>query len=91
MVLVPVGEMDHFAAERLVDVATSRIDADLGRLVIDLSALSFCDSSVGRIVEWASEVNGDLAVAVVLGDAVERMLELLPDPDGLLVGLDDVR
>ena len=90
IVVVPIGEMDHFAAQRLVEVASARIEGggDIERVVIDLSVLTFCDSSVGRIVEWASDVGDELDVTVVLGDAVEHVVALLPDPDGLLRGVD---
>ncbi|MFD3717165.1 STAS domain-containing protein [Streptomyces sp. NPDC058674] len=56
VVLVPEGEFDHYTA-RPLDAALARAAADgRTRLLIDASALTFCDSALLRVLDhWSGD------------------------------------
>lgn len=75
MVLVPIGDLDYFAVRRIIDSLQSR---ELGSsITLDLSALSFCDSSVAMLLDWADGIGPDHDVRVVSGPSAESVLSLL--------------
>lgn len=75
LVFVPLGDLDYFAAQRILDTLRSR---ELkSSVTLDLSALSFCDSSVALLLDWATEIGLHRDVRVVSGPAADAVLSLM--------------
>ncbi|MFB7353112.1 STAS domain-containing protein [Streptomyces gardneri] len=78
-VLTVEGELDMETAGRLEDLLTEQFGQGRRRLVLDLSALGFMDSSglniLIRAVNRARETGGDLYLAAPT-PAVRRILEI---------------
>lgn len=75
----PVGELDLDTVVELGQALTTLREAGARRLVVDLRALEFMDSTGLRLVlEWDAESRADgISFAVVPGpDAVERVFRL---------------
>jgi anti-anti-sigma factor len=74
------GELDLATAPQLARAISVAADARRPRVLVDLSALEFCDSAGQRaLLGAAREVEaraGRLVVAVEPGGTVERLLEL---------------
>ncbi|MFB7516458.1 STAS domain-containing protein [Streptomyces sp. NPDC056144] len=58
--LVPAGELDHHTAELLRTPLEAALDAGRSRLVVDCSALDFCDST-GLNVLLGARLRADAA------------------------------
>jgi anti-sigma B factor antagonist len=88
MVLVAGGELDHHASPSLREQIAGHIDAGKRRLVLDLSAVTFIDSTaIGVLVGAAvrlQETKGG-TVAVVCGPDNERVLRIFD-----IAGVDNV-
>ena len=81
LVLHPVGELDYFTARNLLDALKRHLASYHTQIVLDLTSLSFCDSSG---VSLASSI-GSLAAERGIGfelrrsnNHVGRVFELLP-------------
>ncbi|MEU5217058.1 STAS domain-containing protein [Streptomyces sp. NPDC020807] len=78
-VLTVAGELDMETAARLQEILTEQFGRGRRRLVLDLSALDFMDSSglnvLIRSVNTARESGGDLYLAAPT-PAVRRILEI---------------
>ncbi|MFF0430841.1 STAS domain-containing protein [Streptomyces sp. NPDC004327] len=78
-VLTVVGELDMETADRLQELLTEQFGQGRRRLVLDLSALDFMDSSglnvLIKAVNKARESDGDLYLAAPT-PAVRRILEI---------------
>ncbi len=81
MVLVPLGDLDYFSVRHFVDAAAARMVGTHPRdsVTVDLSAVPFCDSSVGSLLDWIDGLPDELDVTVVTGPAVDRVLGLLTE------------
>lgn len=78
-ILVPLGDLDYFSVRRFVDAAAPHVVGahQHDSVTIDLSAVPFCDSSVGSIMDWVDGLPDGLDVTVVTGPAVDRVLGLV--------------
>ncbi|MFE5914005.1 STAS domain-containing protein [Streptomyces wedmorensis] len=91
-VLTVEGELDMETADRLEDLLAEQFGQGRRRLVLDLAALGFMDSSglnvLIRAVNRAREIGGDLYLAAPT-PAVRRILEItgvtttIPPHDGV--------
>lgn len=80
-VLVPLGDLDYFGVQHFVDAASAHMDEmhRLDSVTVDLSAVAFCDSSIGSLMDWVDGLPDECGVTVVTGSAVDRVLDLLPE------------
>ena len=78
-VLVPLGELDYFSVRQLTDAAAAHMVGTHRSVTFDLSAVSFCDSSIGSLLNWVGGRSDELDVTVITGSAVERVLGLLTE------------
>ena len=78
-ILVPLGELDYFSVRQLTDAAAAHMVGTYRSVTLDLSAVSFCDSSIGSLLNWVGGLSDKLEVTVVTGPAVERVLDLLSE------------
>lgn len=79
-ILVPMGDLDYFTVRRFVDAAAPHVVGahPHDSVTVDLSAVPFCDSSVGAIMDWVDGLPDGVQVTVVTGPAVDRVLGLFP-------------
>jgi anti-sigma B factor antagonist len=92
-VLSAAGEIDHDSGDILGDAADAAFQAGRRRLVVDLSAVTFCDSGgLSVLVELhkrAAALGGELRLAgaqppvttVLLATNLDRLLRLHPTVD----------
>lgn len=86
-VLVAGGEIDFAASPQLKERIDERIDAGITRVVLDLSTVTFIDSTaIGALVSAAMRLNElDGTLAVVCPDENTRVLRIFE-----IAGLDSV-
>ncbi|MEU8038837.1 anti-sigma factor antagonist [Streptosporangium sp. NPDC049078] len=76
-VTVLAGELDKLSSPRLRDVLVTQLDAGVGNLILDVTALRFCDSTglwtMLEVQRRASAAGGCLRLAGVHG-ILERIL-----------------
>lgn len=88
VVMVASGELDYQASPDLRERIASHIDAGNRRLVIDISTVTFIDSTaIGVLVGAASKLQdaGGGSLAVVCADENERVLRIFD-----IAGVDSV-
>lgn len=80
-ILVPLGDLDYFGVRHFLDVAAAHVVGAHAQdsVTVDLSAVPFCDSSVGSLMDWVDGLPDALDVVVVTGPAVDRVLELFTE------------
>jgi anti-sigma B factor antagonist len=79
VVLVAGGELDHHASPRLRTCIAEHVHAGRRRVVVDLSAVTFIDSTaIGVLVGAAARLqeSGGGSVAAVCADDNERVLRI---------------
>ena len=76
-ILVPLGELDYFSVQRVTDTADGLMVGTYRSVTFDLSAVSFCDSSIGSFFDWVEELGGEIEVTVITSPAIEHVLGLL--------------
>jgi anti-anti-sigma factor len=80
------GELDLGGVEAVEDEMRRVEQADAGRIVVDLSALEFMDSSGLRAmlqIDAHSRANGDRVVFLRGGPTVQRLFEITDTEDRL--------
>jgi anti-anti-sigma factor len=88
VVLIAGGELDHHASPSLREQIAAHIDAGARSLVLDLSAVTFIDSTaIGVLVGAAVRLqdSADGTVAVVCGPNNERVMRIFD-----IAGVDNV-
>lgn len=78
-VVTVAGEVDIYTAPRLKDCIRGLLDEGVGRLVVDLSSVSFIDSTaLGVLIGGVRRVNdnGGSMALVVTGRSVRRVLSI---------------
>lgn len=83
-VLVPLGDLDYFSVRHFTDAAAAHMVGAHSHdsVTVDLSAVPFCDSSVGSLLDWVDGLPDGLDVTVVTGPAVDRVLDLITEAWG---------
>lgn len=76
-ILVPLGELDYFSVQRVTDAADGLMVGTYRSVTFDLSAVSFCDSSIGSFFDWVDGLGGEISVTVITSPAIEHVLGLL--------------
>lgn len=81
VVLVPMGDLDYFSVRRFLDAAGTHLigTPSPDSVTVDLSTVSFCDSSVVAVMDWVDGLVDVPGIKVVTGRAVDRVLDLLPE------------
>lgn len=81
VILVPMGDLDYFSVQRLLDAAGTHLIGTHhpDSVTVDLSAVSFCDSSVFTLMDWVHGLADVSGITLVTGHAVDRVLDLVPD------------
>lgn len=77
MIPVPLGELDWFSVEHLIDTAAAHMAGTYRSVTFDLSAVSFCDSSILAFFDWVHGFGGQFEVKVITSPGIERVLGLL--------------
>ena len=78
-VVVLVGEVDIYTAPRFKEAMLELLDAGVGKLVVDLSAVTFIDSTaLGVLIGGLRRVHdaGGVMAVVVATPAVQRVLTI---------------
>jgi anti-anti-sigma factor len=81
LVLHPVGELDHFSARNLLDAMKRHLAGNHTKIVLDLTSLSFCDSSGVSLASSIGSLAADRGIGFELrrsNSHVGRVFELLP-------------
>jgi anti-anti-sigma factor len=81
LVLQPVGELDYFSARDLLDALKRHLAAYHTQIVLDLTSLSFCDSSGVSLASSIGSLAADRGIAFELrrsNDHAGRVFELIP-------------
>ena len=81
LVLHPVGELDYFTARNLLDALKRHLSSYHTQIVLDLTSLSFCDSSGVSLASSIGSLAADRGIGFELRRAdnhVGRVFELLP-------------
>ena len=81
LVLHPVGELDYFSAHNLLDALKRHLSSYHTQIVLDLTSLSFCDSSGVSLASSIGSLAADRGIGFELRRAdnhVGRVFELLP-------------
>lgn len=76
-ILVPLGELDYFSVKRVTDTAARLMVGTHRSVTFDLSAVSFCDSSIGSFFDWVDGLGGEIDMTVITSPAIEHVLGLL--------------
>lgn len=79
VIIVVAGELDPHTAPRFEDALREALGAEPGRVVLELSGVTFMDSSGLRVVLAAHEDLAARGIQVVLrspSDPVRRLLEI---------------
>jgi anti-anti-sigma factor len=79
LVVVVVGEVDHGASPQLGEVLERAVTSEIGRVLVDLSGVSFCDCSCVNVLLAAREIarrNRVVLVCEGLSPCSERVFEL---------------
>lgn len=71
------GELDLASAPRLRAALQSRIDAAKDEVILDVSGLTFCDSSGLSVLVWAHQTLLGTGGKLILRHPPERLLRLL--------------
>ncbi len=75
-----VGELDIYTGEELVTVLGQCLEQQPGHLVVDLSAVSFCDGAGARALETTRELavrsGTEFALTGVRAQTLTRVLEV---------------
>lgn len=80
LVLHPVGELDYFGARSLLDALERHLGAYHTQIVLDLTSLSFCDSSGVSLASSIGSLAADRGIGFELrrsNDHVGRVFELI--------------
>ncbi len=80
LVLQPVGELDYFSARGLLDALEGHLAASHTQIVLDLTSLSFCDSSGVSLASSIGSLAADRGIGFELrrsDNHVGRVFELL--------------
>jgi anti-anti-sigma factor len=80
LVLHPVGELDYFSARNLLDALKRHLAAYHRQIVLDLTSLSFCDSSGVSLASSIGALAADRGIVFELrrsDNHVGRVFELL--------------
>jgi anti-anti-sigma factor len=78
-VFVPAGELDHHTADLLAQPLNEAVDGGTSRLVIDCSALDFCDSTGLNVLLGArlrAEALGGGVHLAAMQPSVARVFEI---------------
>ena len=81
LVLHPVGELDYFSARNLLDALKRHLAAYHTQIVLDLTSLSFCDSSGVSLASSIGSLAADRGIGFELRRSnthAGRVFELLP-------------
>lgn len=81
LVIQPVGELDYFSARSVLEALKRHVPEKHTRIVLDLTSLSFCDSSGVALASSIRSMAKDIGVAFELRRSqshVGRVFDLLP-------------
>ena len=81
LVLHPVGELDYFSAHTLLDALKRHLSSYHTQIVLDLTSLSFCDSSGVSLASSIGSLAADRGIGFELrrsDNHVGRVFDLLP-------------
>lgn len=81
LVLHPVGELDYFSARTLLDALKRHLSSYHTQIVLDLTSLSFCDSSGVSLASSIGSLAADRGIGFELrrsDNHVGRVFDLLP-------------
>ncbi len=81
LVLHPVGELDYFTARNLLEALKQHLAAYHTQIVLDLTSLSFCDSSGVSLASSIGSLAADRGIGFELrrsDNHVGRVFDLLP-------------
>ena len=81
LVLHPVGELDYFSARNLLDALKRHLSSYHTQIVLDLTSLSFCDSSGVSLASSIGSLAADRGIGFELrrsDNHVGRVFDLLP-------------
>lgn len=81
LVIHPVGELDYFSARGLLDALERHVPQRHSQIVLDLTSLSFCDSSGVSLASSIRSMARDIGIGFELRRSnthAGRVFDLLP-------------